>query len=129
VKIRITRAAAEFTVRGTIGRGPHLAYGRNLEHTMTAEEFTATVRPWADGDGPARWSVATLTIEGRAVDGRRITPAWQARGFYSPLEVPDADTPAWLLDLARACLPAQDAPAVPVRPFTIHATTAQEQPR
>ncbi|MFD7958462.1 hypothetical protein ACFV4X_33920 [Streptomyces ardesiacus] len=121
MKIRLSSSEATFTVSGTISRPQILATDRDSTHLMRAEEFEAELRPYQVQGAPRvlRREAATLTVQGRRVDGRRRTlDVWTSRRFYHPAEF-TADVPDWVQALARQVLPDQPPPRPARRVFSL----------
>ncbi|MEU9761886.1 hypothetical protein AB0D98_19495 [Streptomyces sp. NPDC047987] len=121
MKIRLGIPEVTFTVPGTISRPQLLATDRDSTHLMRAEEFEAELRPYQVQDAPRvlQWEVATLTVRGRRVDGRRRTlDVWTSRLFYHPVEFRDG-VPDWVQALAEQVLPDQPPPRLARRVFSL----------
>ncbi|MFD7462829.1 MULTISPECIES: hypothetical protein [unclassified Streptomyces] len=120
MKIRLGTPEATLTVPGTISRPQLIATDRDSARLMRAEQFEAELRlyPVEDAPGTLRWEVATLTVRGRRVDGRRTTDAWASCRFYHPAVFRDG-VPDWVLVLAEQVLPDQPPPRIARRVFSI----------
>ncbi|MFD7861548.1 hypothetical protein [Streptomyces sp. NPDC059783] len=120
MKIRLGTPNATFTVPSTISRPQLLATSHDSAHFMRAEEFEAESHPYQIEDAPGtfRWEVATLTLRGRRVVGRRTTDAWTSRRFYHPAQF-RGGVPNWVQALAEQILPDQPPPSIARRVFSL----------